>query len=51
MEGFMQFKDGTKYTGNFRKNLFHGEGTVEDSSGRKITAHWVNGGIVGEATI
>jgi len=38
--GLHTYKDGTTYEGDFRKNLFHGNGTMKWADGKKYDGKW-----------
>ena len=50
--GIMTFADGDKYLGEFKDDLFHGQGTSYDADGSVIKkGRWENGNFVEEENI
>ena len=41
--GTLTFKNGTRYTGEWKNNRYHGQGTFTDSNGDTFTGEWKNG--------
>jgi len=47
-KGTMLFKNGNKYTGQWKNGKFHGNGTFTFSYGKELTGKWKNGELVEE---